>query len=117
MASDMRAELFPDNALVYGLELTALVPTVADPEIPLENSCIAFYVDINSMGASVKADSFRTVISASTRIFRAICAVRCITPRLEMLGSGVNIADNHARWRYLPRQNDLVSGSLPNSIC
>ena len=102
--------LFSESSLIYGLELTALVLTVADPRIPLNNLCITCYVDNdNTLSALIKADCFRTVIAVSTRLFWAICSVRGMTPWLERVGSPVNISDIPARGAESPFETDSVS--------
>ena len=103
--------LFSESSLIYGLELTALVLTVADPRIPLNNLCITCYVDNNhTLSASIKADCFRTVIAVLTRLFWAICSARCITPWLGRVDSPVNISDIPTRGAELPFETDSVSG-------
>ena len=109
-ASGAMIQLFPDTSQIYGLELTALVLTVADPRIPLDNSRITRYVDNNNiLRALIKADCCRVVISGLTRLFWDICAVWGITHRLERVGIDVNISDIPTRGDEFPFGTDLIS--------
>ena len=115
-ASGAWARLFPETSLIYGLGHTALVLTVAGPRIPLNNIRITCYVDNNNtLAALIKADCFWDFTAVLTRIFRAICAARCITPWLERVGSDVNISGIPARGDELPfgagSVADLSSGA------
>ena len=95
--------IFKDTNLIYGLETLALTLTIADPDIPLEDSLVTCYVDNNNtLAALVRSDSKTVIISVISRIFWAICAVRGITPWFERVDSDLNISDLPTRNVELP---------------
>ena len=93
-ATDDWAALFSETSSIYGLELTALVLTAADPRAPIDNFCITFYVGNNcTLSAILKAGCFRAAISGMARLFWAVCAVRGIASWVERVDSNVDISD------------------------
>ena len=81
----------------------ALVLTIADPDLPISDSCITCYVDNNNtLCALVRSDSKRPVIAAISRIFWVICAIRGIVPWLERVDSDLNVSDLPTRKVSLP---------------
>ena len=112
-ASGDWAVLFSETSLIYGIELTALVLTVMGPQIPSDNCCIAFYVDNScALSAIAKVDCFRTAISVLARLFWAACAIRGITPWVELADSNVNISDIPTRGAALPFSSDTTEDFL-----
>ena len=95
--------IFDDANLIYGLETLALTATIADPDLPPDNSLVTCYVDNNNtLCALVRSDSGTLIISALSRIFWAICAIRGIVPWLERVDSDLNISDLPTRNEELP---------------
>ena len=95
--------IFDDTNLIYGLETLALTMTIADPDLPLDNSLVTCYVDNNNtLCALVRSDSATLIISVLSRIFWAICAIRGIIPWLERVDSDFNISDLPTRNEELP---------------
>ena len=102
-ANRLWLDIFADTNLILGLELVALVLTIADPDLPISDSCITCYVDnTNTLCALVRSDSKRPAIAVISRIFWAICAIRGIAPWLEWVASDFNIADLPTRDISLP---------------
>ena len=104
------AEYFTDTSLIYGLELTALVLTTADPNLPLGGLCITYYIDNNcAKCALIRGGSRIAAIAVLARLFWAICAIRRITPWLERAPTGENIADLPTRTVELPYHIGSIS--------
>ena len=104
----MDRPFFSETPLIYGLETVVLVLTAADSRIPIDNSCITFYVGNNcTLSAILKADCFRAAISVMTRLFWAVCAVGII-PWIERVGIPVNISDIPTRGAELPFSTDMA---------
>ena len=61
-------EYFTGASLIYGLELTALVSTTADPNLPLGGLGITYYID-NAACALIRGDSRIVDISIIARLF------------------------------------------------
>ena len=102
-ARDDWGPLFKETNWIFGLELLPVVQIAADPNIDIDDKCIAFYVGNSpTQGALIRASSLRGVIEAVVRIFRDICAKRRISPWFEHDPSGVNISDLPIRNVALP---------------
>lgn len=90
--------IFDDTNLIYGLETLALTLTIAGPDLTIDDSLVACYVgNNNTLSALVRSGSKTVIIAAISRIFRAICAAREITPWFERVDSDLNISDLPAR--------------------
>lgn len=92
-ANRLWMEIFANTNLLFGLELVALVLTIADPDLPISDSCITCDVDnANALCALARSGSKRPVIAAIPRIFWALRAIRDIAPWLEWVGLDFNVA-------------------------
>ena len=68
------AEYFSRASLIYGLELTALLLTTADPDLPLGGLSIAYYIDNNNAKcALVRVGSRILAISLLAHILGHLC--------------------------------------------
>ena len=105
-----RTEYFTDMILIYGLELTALVLTTADPNLPLGALSTTYYIDNNcAKCALIRGGSRIAAIAVLDGLFWAICAIRRITPWLERAPKDGNIADLPTRKVELPYRIRSIS--------
>ena len=68
------ADYFIETGLIYGLELTALVLTTADPDVPLGGLSITYYIDNNcAKCALIRGGSRIPAIAVLARLLGHLC--------------------------------------------
>ena len=94
--------IFNDANLICGLETLSLALTIADPDLPIDDSLITCYVDNNN---TVRPSTFGLRHHHHFGLipdFWAICAARGIVPWLEWVDSDLVISDLPTREEELP---------------